>query len=213
VTQPPREAILEACEPAGRRPRVAVAFDARVAAAGPDTALVRAAQHGDAAAFDRLAAARIDRSYRLALAIVRSEPDARDAVQDAFVAAWRELPRLRDPERFDAWLERIVVNTCRMELRHRRMVAVREIGGPDPAGDARPDPGRRPDDEVADVDLVRRALARLDPERRALLALHHLEGRSVEAIAAALGIPAGTVKWRLHAARTALEQALEEESR
>lgn len=213
MTRPPRATILEPCEPAGWGARVAVTSIDRTGEA-PDVALVRLAQRGDAAAFDRLAGARIDRSYRLAVAILHSEPDARDAVQEAFVAAWRQLPKLRDPASFDAWLERIVVNACRMALRHRKVVRVREIDVSDPpeqrAG-AREAPG--PDDEIASVDLVRRALGRLDADKRAILVLHHVEERPVAEIAATLGIPAGTVKWRLHAARAALEKALEEELR
>jgi RNA polymerase sigma-70 factor (ECF subfamily) len=214
MTRPPRATILEACEPAGWGARVAVSSIDRAADAGGEVALVRLAQRGDAAAFDRLAGARIDRSYRLAVAILRSEPDARDAVQEAFVAAWRQLPKLRDPASFDAWLERIVVNACRMALRHRKVVRVREIDvadPPEPRASERSAPA--PDDETASVDLVRRALGRLDADKRAILVLHHVEERSVAEIAATLGIPAGTVKWRLHAARAALEKALEEESR
>lgn len=213
MTRPPREAILGACEPAGWGARVAVTSIDRATGEGADVALVRLAQGGDATAFDRLAAARIDRAYRLALAIVRSEPDARDAVQEAFVAAWRQLPRLRDPASFDPWLERIVVNACRMALRHRRVVRVREIDvseTPEPQG-AREAPA--PDDEIASVDLVRRALDHLDADKRAILVLHHVEDRPVAEIARTLGIPAGTVKWRLHAARAALEKALKEEAR
>jgi RNA polymerase sigma-70 factor (ECF subfamily) len=193
---------------------VADASIARSTGAGLDAALVRSAQHGDAGAFDRLASARLDGAYRLAVAILRSEPDARDAVQEAFVAAWRELPRLRDPAAFDAWLDRIVVNACRMALRHRRVVRLREIDVVDPAS-ARPEAGAgpAPDDAVADVDLVRRALDRLDADRRAILVLHHVEDRPLDEIATVLGIPVGTVKWRLHKARAALSRALEEESR
>ena len=215
MTPPPPVALLDAGEPGGGRLRVADASIARPAGVGLDATLVRAAQHGDAAAFDRLAAARIDRTYRLAVAILRSEPDARDAVQEAFVAAWRELPRLRDPGSFDAWLDRIVVNACRMALRHRRVVRLREIDVGDPAATPSPeeDTGPAPDDTVADVDLVRRAMERLDGAKRAVLVLHHVEDRPLGEIAAVLGIPVGTVKWRLHAARAALEQALREELR
>ena len=214
MTRPPREAILEACEPAGWGARVAVTSIDRTVGEATDVALVRLAQRGDAAAFDRLAAARIDRSYRLAVAILRSEPDARDAVQEAYVAAWRQLPKLRDPASFDAWLDRIVVNACRMALRHRRVVRVREIDvsdPPEPRAGGRETPAL--DEGIASVDLVRRALGHLDADKRAILVLHHVEERPVAEIAAALGIPAGTVKWRLHAARAALEKALEEESR
>lgn len=188
---------------------------ARSPGVGFDAALVRSAQHGDAAAFDRLAAARIDRTYRLAVAILRSEPDARDAVQEAFVAAWRQLPTLRDPDAFDAWLDRIVVNACRMAIRHRKVVRLREIDVGDPAPSSLPaqEAGPPLDDTVADVDLVRRAMERLDAGKRTILVLHHVEDRPLGEIAAVLGVPVGTVKWRLHTARAALERALQEESR
>jgi RNA polymerase sigma-70 factor, ECF subfamily len=217
MTQERRDAILETRDPAGWSSRVAITTIERAKAAGADVELVRLAQRGDADAFDRLAAARIDRAYRLAVAIVRSEPNARDAVQDAFVAAWCQLPRLRDPARFDAWLDRIVVNACRMALRHERVVRLREIEVEDPDGPAGgsrshgQQPG--PADGVADSDVVRRAMSHLDAGKRAILVLHHVEERPIAEIAAALRIPAGTVKWRLHAARSALQRAYEEETR
>jgi len=101
-----------------------------------------------------------------------------------------------------------------MALRHRRVVRVREIDvsdPPEPRAGGRETPAL--DEGIASVDLVRRALGHLDADKRAILVLHHVEERPVAEIAAALGIPAGTVKWRLHAARAALEKALEEESR
>ncbi len=188
-----------------------VAAAERSSTEDPALPLVRRAREGDAAAFDALARTHIDRAYRLAVAILRSEVDAADAVQDAFLAAWRQLPSLRDPGRFDAWLDRIVVNACRMSLRHGRVVRLREIDLDDPPGNggaAGATPG--PEQQVADVEIVRGALERLAADQRAILVLHHVEGRPVEEIAAVLGIPAGTVKWRLHAARTALQRAVEE---
>jgi RNA polymerase sigma-70 factor (ECF subfamily) len=184
--------------------------------------LVERAASGDGRAFDELTEAFLAPSLRLAQAILRSEADARDAVQDAFIAAWRDLPRLRERDRFEPWLTRIVVNRCRSALRHRRVVGVREISLEPPrdgeAGGAQL--GARRDarspadhDAVAEADAIRRAFARLKPDARILIVLHHLEDRPVAEIAAVLGIPQGTVKWRLHAARAALEQALEVESR
>ena len=165
--------------------------------------LVRLAQRGRTEAFDRLAAARIDRSYRLAVAILRSADDARDAVQGAYIAAWRQLRTLRDPARFDAWLDRIVVNACRMAMRHHRSVRIHDL-------EIRP---QQQNEAVADAEILRAAFKRLTVDQRAILVLHHVEDRSIEEIAAVLDKPAGTVKWRLHAARNALRRALEEESR
>jgi RNA polymerase sigma-70 factor (ECF subfamily) len=93
--------------------------------AGADERLILRASAGDAEAFDALVATRVDRCYRLAWTILRNDADAADATQEAFVAAWRELPRLRDISAFDGWLNRIVANAARMSRRHR--VRLREI--------------------------------------------------------------------------------------
>jgi RNA polymerase sigma-70 factor (ECF subfamily) len=219
MTQGRCGALLEAFDAQGASAHAAVATAEPTTPGRSDTELVRRAREGDAIAFDRLAAARLDRAYRLAVAIMRSEADASDAVQEAFVAAWRQLPRLRDPERFDAWLERIVVNACRMALRHRGVVRLREIDVSDPEaspsglGARLADPAPAAADAIADAELVRRSMDRLDGDKRAILVLFYVQDRSVGEIASALGIPAGTVKWRLHAARAALERAYQEEAR
>lgn len=177
-------------------------------------ALVRLARAGDREAFDRLVRDRIGRCLRISLAITSSEADARDAVQDAFVSAWRELPRLREPDQFDAWFGRILVNACRTVLRRRKTRSVREISMDREAVEGSlpfdwPVPAEQ--DRVADVDAIRRAFAHLRPDVRAIIALHHVDRQPVLAIAVLLGIPEGTVKSRLHEARKALERALEEE--
>lgn len=198
---------------------------ASLAIGASDRGLVERAAAGDHDAFDRLVAPRLAGALRTAHAILRVEDDARDAVQDAFVTAWQELPRLREPGLFDAWLGRILVNRCRSVLRHRKVVRVREIPldpldteahliGAD--GVARLPSGAGADGgqaAVAEADVVRRAFERIDPDARILLVLHHVEERPVADIAALAGIPEGTVKWRLHAARKALERALEREQR
>jgi RNA polymerase sigma-70 factor (ECF subfamily) len=143
----------------------------------------------------------MDAVYRLALAIAGDEADAADITQDAFVAVWRQLPRLRDAGRFDAWLHRIVVNTARMAARGRRRRRVREIPNDElttaASSTARPMP--------SDGQRLADALGGLPPEQRSLLALHHLEGCSIAEIAEVFGIPTGTVKSRLFAARRALD--------
>ena len=178
------------------------------------TLLVERSRAGDVDAFDRLTGDHVDAAYRTALAILRSEADASDAVQDAFITAWRELPRLRQPERFAAWLGRIVANRCRSQLRHRRVVA-RTVVAParDRAtGDHMPlDPRPQLSDAVADADAIRRAFERLRPDDRVLVILHHVEGRPLAEVAATLGMPEGTAKWRLHGARQALAKLLEDE--
>lgn len=181
----------------------------RAAFAAGDPALIDLARAGDAAAFEALIAPRLDGLYRTAWAIVGNEPDARDAAQEACLSAWRQLPRLRDVDRFDAWLGRVLMNSCRMLLRRRRRI--REVPVADDF-DA-PGPASAQPDALGEVDAVARAFDRLDADARSLLVLHHLRHEPVARIAASLGIPVGTVKWRLHAARASLQKALEGELR
>ena len=188
-------------------------------AASRDEALVRRAQSGDPAAFDVLLAGRLDRCYRLAWAILGNAADAADATQDGFVAAWRQLPRLRDPAAFDGWLNRIVANAARQARRHRHRL--REIpmepaeelaaGLASASNSDRPGHARSEADTVAENEAIGRAFDRLAAEQRLLLVLHHLEDRPLAEIARSLGMPVGTVKWRLHGARKALERAMEAE--
>jgi RNA polymerase sigma-70 factor, ECF subfamily len=188
------------------------------AARSADDALVRRARTGDAAAFGVLVDTRIDRCYRLAWSILSNEADAADATQDALVSAWRQLPRLRDTSAFDGWLNRIVANAALMTRRHRvrlREVSVQPAYPGDPTPDPEPpqDPRARTEmDELVDNDAIGRAFDRLRPKDRMILALHHVEERPVAEIARSLGIPIGTAKWRLHAARNALQKAMEAEA-
>jgi len=184
-------------------------------AASADALLVDRAGHGDADAFDLLIRPRLDRLFRMAVAILRSEPDARDAVQEACVRAWRDLPRLRDIDRFDAWLAQILVNGCRDSLRRQRRIQVREIDVAEmPAGETDPALAVANDAEsVAEVEAIQRAFDRLDAPTRSLLVLHYVEGRPLAEIAAVLGSPVGTIKWRLSNARRSLDAALKEERR
>jgi RNA polymerase sigma-70 factor (ECF subfamily) len=179
-----------------------------------ENALVARAQAGDAQAFEALITPRLDRLLRLAFSIVSSDADASDAVQEACLHAWRELPRLRETDRFEAWLWRIAINACRSSLRTRRRTTVREIAvDAMPVGHDLIHPGRPLGDDLSEIDLVQRAFRRLDPDKRTILVLHHVEGRSVVDIAALLSIPEGTAKWRLFSARQRLERALEAERR
>ncbi len=166
---------------------------------------VQAAVNGDENAFEALVTDRLPRTYRMALAILGSEADARDAVQDAWVSAWQHLGSLRDTSRFDAWLDQILVNTCRSSLRKRGRV--REIALNESFDIQAPHPG--PDD-ITEREALQRAFNRLSIEQRTLLVLHHLERRPLAAIAEVLGIPVGTAKSRLHTARAALERTLED---
>jgi RNA polymerase sigma-70 factor (ECF subfamily) len=173
-----------------------------------DRDLVEAAQRGDQAAFVDLMRARIDRLFALAHRILRDVDRAEDALQDALVIAWRDLRGLRDPDRFDAWLHRVVVRECIDQAsRERRRVAnlrVLPVDGP-----------AAPDDllTLADRDQLERGFRRLPPEHRAILVLHHYEGYAPSEIAEVLGIPAGTARSRLHHAHRAMRAALDADAR
>jgi RNA polymerase sigma-70 factor (ECF subfamily) len=179
-----------------------------------DDELVRLAASGDRDAFDRLIRGRLDKLYRMAVAITRSEPDARDATQDACVLAWREIPRLREPEKFDSWLSQILVNAARGVVRKSGRIRVREVAvEPEVDGErAAVEPAVPAEaDALADNDAIQRAFARLDGATRALIVLHYVEGKPLAEIALLTGSPVGTVKWRLSNARAALEKALKAE--
>ena len=153
-------------------------------------------------AFGRLVDDALDRSYRIASVILGSSIDAEDATHDAVVLAWRSFAALREPSRFDAWFQRILVNVCRDRLRKRKRQPVTEI---DAVG------GRAARDVLAGVDdrlVLDRAFTRLSPDQAITVALRFHADLTVDDIAARMGVPAGTVKSRLHAALAALERAL-----
>lgn len=182
-------------------------------ALGEDGAsLVERARGGDEAAFTVLVSQRQDKLCRLAWSILRNEADALDAAQETCIAAWRELPRLRDPARFDAWLTRSLVNRCRDMLRRRRRMAVREIRMVTEAGGSGVSTGGV-GDAFINADAIRRAFDQLTADERTYLALHYAEDRSVAEIAAMVGAPEGTVKWRLSRARQALDRQLARQAR
>jgi RNA polymerase sigma-70 factor, ECF subfamily len=151
-------------------------------------------------AFAGLTDSRLARAYRLAAVILRDHADAQDAVHDAAVIAWTRFDELRDRNRFDAWFDRILVNVCRQRLRRP---TVRQLVMDGDAGPVLGDGTSR----RAEQDALRRALDRLKPEHRLVIVLRHLEGHSIEAIAARTGEPEGTVKSRLHYALRELRAA------
>ena len=173
-----------------------------------DRDLVEAARHGDREAYADLIRARGDRLFTLAQRILRDVDRTEDAVQEALVIAWRDLPALRDPDRFDAWLHRLVVRACVHEaVRERRLVAnLRVLPVDMPASQ---------DDllSLADRDQLERGFRRLPPEQRAILALRHYAGFEPAEIAEILGVPAGTARSRLHHAHRAMRAALEADAR
>ena len=142
-------------------------------------------------AFRLLAEGSLVDAYKLAGAILRDRVEAEDAVHDAFVVAWQKWPSLRDPARFDAWFRTIVVNVCREHLRRaarRRTIDLDESAMT---------PAPLPPVDVNDRLVIEQALARLGPDDRVILALRYYHDLKVEDLAAALDVPAGTVKSRL----------------
>ena len=167
------------------------------------TRLVEQAREGDDAAFTELVDLDGDLCYAIAFRILRDAERAQDAVQQAFLLAWRELPRLRDPERFGPWLHRLLVNACYEELRrHRRWsthIRILPVDGPN---------GPDPTVSVDDRDALDRAFERLTPQHRAVFVLHHHAGLSLAEVADVVGVPVGTVKSRLHYATRTLRTAI-----
>ncbi len=169
--------------------------------------LVEQAQAGDRDAFARLAADAVDRLYRVAWRILRDADAAHDATQQALLEAWRDLPSLRDPERWEAWTYRLVVHAAGKQQRRERGFGARvHLLAPT---------GETPDGSAAlsDRDALERAFRVLPVEQRAVVVLHHVQGLSLEEVARLLGIPAGTARSRLHVATRRLRAALAEDDR
>lgn len=168
-----------------------------------DRRLVEQAQHGDRDAYEALAKASVNRLYRTAYRIVRDGDRADDAVQQTLVAMWRDLPSLRDPDRFESWTYRLVVRFCLGDARRARRVGVREVSIDELT------PARVDAYEASDLrDQLDRALGHLSAEHRAVVVLHHYAGLPLGEIAEILGVPYGTVGSRLHHATRALRAAL-----
>jgi RNA polymerase sigma-70 factor, ECF subfamily len=173
-----------------------------------DRDLVIRASRGDRDAFAQLVVARIARFDGIARLITRDPERAKDAVQETFARAWRDLRALRDPDRFDAWLRRLLMNACIDELRHVRErafeVELTELDHPQIADTAI---------TFDERDALERGFRRLDPESRAVIVLRYYLDLPVSEIAAALRLPEGTIKSRLHRARSAMRAALDADAR
>ena len=156
-----------------------------------------------AAAFERLAASHLDSGYRLARAILRDTAEAQDATHDAYLQAWRKWATLRDPARFEAWFDRILVNTCRNRLRRSARWQAKDIS--DEVAASTGDPFG----QAHDRDVIGAALASLSPDHRIVVALRYYRDLAVDEIASRLGIPAGTVQSRLHYALERLHAAID----
>jgi RNA polymerase sigma-70 factor (ECF subfamily) len=170
--------------------------------------LVDRARSGDREAFGALTQMAGDRCMAIAFRILRDASLAQDAVQTAFVAAWRELPALRDPDRFEPWLHRILVRCCYVEAKRRRqaLASVLTVTREDTY---------MPDEilTVHDRDQLERGFRRLPPEQRAVLVFTTYLGYTHAEVSDHLGIPIGTVKSRLRYGLGALRAALEADAR
>ena len=170
--------------------------------------LVDQAKRGDEEAFDAIARMVGDRCMAIAVRILRDSHLAEDAVQSALIVAWRELRTLRDPDRFEPWLHRILTNECYAEAKRRTRwsgdIRLLPVDGPREAGEIL---------TVNDRDQLERAFRRLTLEQRAVLVFHHYLGLQLTEVADRLGIPVGTVKSRLHHATAALRASVDADAR
>jgi RNA polymerase sigma-70 factor (ECF subfamily) len=166
------------------------------------------AKRGDEEAFDALARLVGDRCMSIATWILRDADLAEDAVQATLVRAWRQLRTLRDGDRFEAWLHRILTNECYAEARRRTRwsARIRLLPTPQPIESG----GIL---TVNDRDQLERAFRRLTLEQRSVLVFHHVVGLPVPEIAERLGIPLGTAKSRLRHATAAMRASLDADAR
>jgi len=173
-----------------------------------DTDLVTRAQGGDEGAFASLAVAIGDRLHGVAFRILRDTDLAEDATQQALLNVWQDLPQLRDPARFDAWSYRLLVRACYAEGRKTRRWTpnLRLLPADEPKG-------ADGIDLVAHRDQLERGFRRLSIDHRAVVVLHHYLDMPLDQVAETLGIPAGTVRSRLHHAMRGLRAALDADAR
>jgi len=168
-----------------------------------DREIVERARRGDHDAFERLAGAAAPRLDAVARLITGDPESAKDAVQEALVRAWRDLPTLRDPDRFDAWLRRLLVRACADVFRRRRRwsMEVRLTDAHHPVG-GDPAPG------LADRDAIERGFRRLQPDQRTIVVIHYYLGLPLADVADALNVPVGTAKSRLARALRSLRASM-----
>jgi RNA polymerase sigma-70 factor, ECF subfamily len=170
--------------------------------------IVERAGRGEHDAFAALVGASIARLEAVARLIVRDQELARDAVQDAYIRAWRDLPGLRDPDKFDAWLHRLTVNSCLDAVRRRKRRPIEVELSPILPPTIADQSGL-----IADRDQLERGFRRLGPEMRAVLVLHYYVGMSAADVAETLDIPKGTAQSRLHRALAELRAAIAADER
>jgi len=169
--------------------------------------LVERAQRGDREAFGELAANEIDHMLVIARLVLRDPDLAEDAVQDALVRCWKSLPQLREVDRFDAWLRRILMRSALDLVKRRRRfdVSVERLRTEPSVADTT--------DSFMHREELERGFQKLSTEHRAVVVLHHYAGLSMPDVAASLGIPLGTAKSRYHYAMSALRAALDADGR
>lgn len=169
--------------------------------------LIERARSGDREAFSQLAASEVDRLHAVARLILRDPELAKDAVQEALVRCWQQLPKLREVARFDGWLYRILVHSAADEWRrrHRLEASVRAITAEPFVADAA--------QHVADREQLERAFVRLSMDQRTVVVLHHYAGLTLDEVATAVGIPPGTARTRYYGAISAMRAAVDADAR
>ena len=205
------EVSLELASPTGEDATASIGVSIRATVAWKprlERELVERAQHGDEEAFDRLVERSGNQLFGLAYHIIRDPQAAEDAVQQALVDMWQQLPRLRDPDSFTAWSHRIVVRVAYAESGRRRRWIVMPARYPRP-----PEAMRDAAGAVADRDQLDRGFRRLSIDHRVVVALKYFADRSDDQIAAILEVPVGTVRSRLHASMRHLRAELEADAR
>ena len=173
-----------------------------------DLALVEAARSGDEEAFASMVRGSADRLFVIAHRILRDVGRAEDAVQQTFVTVWRELPALREPDRFEAWIHRILVHACYAEAKRASKWTANVVALPID-GPATPDAAL----DIVTRDALDRGFRRLPTDQRAAFVLHHYLGWSVAEIAEILGVPTETIKSRIRYATSTLRAALDADAR
>jgi len=169
--------------------------------------LILRARQGDHEAFTQLVGDALNRLHRTARLILRSDDLAADAVQEALLSAWLNIRAVREPERFDGWLYKLVVHACYRQARRTKRRTLTEIQL-SPLGFDEVDDASVP---VADRDQLERAFSQLPPDHRAVLVVRHYLGMSEAQAASILDIPIGTYKSRLSRATQAIRRSIEME--
>ncbi len=169
--------------------------------------LIERARSGDREAFGQLAAGEVDRLHGIASLILRDSDLAKDAVQEALVRCWQQLPKLREVARFDGWLYRILVNAAvdESKRRHRLQTSVRAIDVEPSVADS--------SQQIADREELEQGFRQLSIDQRAVIVLHHYAGLTLDEVADAVGIPPGTARTRYYGAISAMRAALDADAR